>query len=69
MCVYIYVYSMCTLSNEVYMHLLFYSVYFPSWFQVDFDAIDYERFPRARELRGVETVVGPGEVLYIPTYW
>ncbi|KAK7862279.1 hypothetical protein R5R35_006647 [Gryllus longicercus] len=37
--------------------------------QVDFDRPDYNRFPKFREARGQEAVVGPGDVLYIPIYW
>lgn len=38
-------------------------------FQVDFDRPDYTKFPNFKNVRGYETVVGPGEVLYIPIYW
>ncbi|KAM6184796.1 hypoxia-inducible factor 1-alpha inhibitor [Rhynchocyon petersi] len=37
--------------------------------QVDFDNPDYERFPNFQNAVGYETVVGPGDVLYIPMYW
>ncbi|XP_068022232.1 hypoxia-inducible factor 1-alpha inhibitor [Melanerpes formicivorus] len=37
--------------------------------QVDFDNPDYEKFPNFRSVVGYETVVGPGDVLYIPMYW
>ncbi|XP_078659529.1 hypoxia-inducible factor 1-alpha inhibitor-like [Branchiostoma floridae x Branchiostoma belcheri] len=37
--------------------------------QVDFDKPDYNRFPKFRYASGVEAVVGPGDVLYIPMYW
>uniref|UniRef100_A0A9L0SC02 Hypoxia inducible factor 1 subunit alpha inhibitor n=1 Tax=Equus caballus TaxID=9796 RepID=A0A9L0SC02_HORSE len=37
--------------------------------QVDFDNPDYERFPNFQNVVGYETVVGPGDVLYIPMYW
>ena len=30
---------------------------------------DYQKFPRLRDLRGFETVVGPGDLLYIPNCW
>ncbi|XP_065161973.1 hypoxia-inducible factor 1-alpha inhibitor-like isoform X2 [Atheta coriaria] len=36
---------------------------------VDFDNPDHVRFPKFKELKGWETVIGPGEVLYIPIYW
>lgn len=37
--------------------------------QVDFDNPDYERFPKLRDVKGFEVIVGPGDVLYIPMYW
>jgi len=37
--------------------------------QVDFDNPNYERFPKFSELEGLEGVVGPGDVLYIPLNW
>lgn len=37
--------------------------------QVDFDQPDYAKFPKFKDARGFEGVVGPGEVLYIPIYW
>lgn len=37
--------------------------------QVDFDNPDYKRFPKFKDVRGFETVVGPGDVLYLPMYW
>ncbi|KAE8740905.1 hypothetical protein FOCC_FOCC013573 [Frankliniella occidentalis] len=37
--------------------------------QVDLDNPDYDRFPKMRDLHGVQAVVGPGDVLYIPIYW
>lgn len=40
-----------------------------SCLQVDFDAPDMEKFPGLEQLQGVETVMGPGDVLYIPMYW
>ena len=30
---------------------------------------DYQKFPRLRDLCGFETVVGPGDLLYIPNCW
>ncbi|RXM98599.1 Hypoxia-inducible factor 1-alpha inhibitor [Acipenser ruthenus] len=37
--------------------------------QVDFENPDYEKFPNFKHVVGYETVVGPGDVLYIPMYW
>ena len=37
--------------------------------QVDFDNPDFKRFPKLKELKGYEVIVGPGDVLYIPMYW
>lgn len=43
------------------------------WFwyssQVDFDRPNYTRFPKFKDAKGCEAIVGPGEVLYIPIYW
>ncbi|XP_045462643.1 hypoxia-inducible factor 1-alpha inhibitor-like isoform X2 [Harmonia axyridis] len=36
---------------------------------VDMDKPDHVRFPKFKEAKGVEAVIGPGEVLYIPIYW
>ncbi|KAK7112810.1 hypoxia-inducible factor 1-alpha inhibitor-like [Littorina saxatilis] len=37
--------------------------------QVDFDNPDFDRFPRLRELKGRQAILGPGDVLYLPVYW
>lgn len=37
--------------------------------QVDFDNPDYKRFPKFKDVKGYETVVGPGDVLFLPMYW
>lgn len=37
--------------------------------QVDFDNPDYERFPAFKDARGVEAILRPGDVLYIPRCW
>ncbi|XKL68822.1 hypothetical protein PGB90_006591 [Kerria lacca] len=37
--------------------------------QVDFEKPDYNRFPNFKDACGFETVLEPGEVLYIPMYW
>ncbi|KAJ1521386.1 hypothetical protein ONE63_003061 [Megalurothrips usitatus] len=37
--------------------------------QVDLENPDLSRFPKMTNLHGVQTVVGPGDVLYIPIYW
>lgn len=39
------------------------------FFQVDFDRPDYNKFPKFKNVKGYETVVEPGDVLYIPIYW
>lgn len=36
---------------------------------VDFERPDYTKYPKFKNLKGCETVVGPGDVLYIPIYW
>jgi hypoxia-inducible factor 1-alpha inhibitor (HIF hydroxylase) len=37
--------------------------------QVNFDSPDFKKFPKFRNITGVDAVVGPGDVLYIPNYW
>lgn len=37
--------------------------------QADIEEPDYAKYPRLRDLRGFETVVGPGDILYIPHCW
>lgn len=37
--------------------------------QVNFENPDYKQFPKFRDVRGLESVVGPGDVLYLPSYW
>ncbi|XP_067672862.1 hypoxia-inducible factor 1-alpha inhibitor-like [Haliotis asinina] len=37
--------------------------------QVDFDNPDFKRFPKFKDVKGHEAVVGPGDVLYLPVYW
>ena len=38
-------------------------------FQVDLYNPDYERFPKFKKAKAQMTVLGPGDVLYIPMYW
>jgi mannose-6-phosphate isomerase-like protein (cupin superfamily) len=33
------------------------------------DYPDLARFPNFKDLKGVEAIVNPGEILYIPMYW
>eukprot|EP00118_Oscarella_pearsei_P012927 m.98758 g.98758 ORF g.98758 m.98758 type:complete len:461 (+) comp37011_c0_seq5:43-1425(+) len=37
--------------------------------QVDFDNPNFDQFPKFREVEGLEAVLGPGDLLYIPAYW
>lgn len=37
--------------------------------QVDFENPDLEQFPDFRHCRGLEAVLKPGDVLYLPMYW
>ena len=45
------------------------SLCFLDIFQVDFDEPDLKRFPLFKEASGLEAIVAPGEILYIPMYW
>ncbi|XP_018575930.1 hypoxia-inducible factor 1-alpha inhibitor [Anoplophora glabripennis] len=36
---------------------------------VDFDRPDFTKYPKFKNVKGYETVVEPGDVLYIPIYW
>ena len=36
---------------------------------VDLRNPDFFRFPKLKEVKGCEAIVGPGDVLYIPCYW
>lgn len=46
-----------------------YYVFIWVMFQVDFDNPDFKRFPKFRDVKGHEAIVGPGDVLYLPVYW
>ena len=37
--------------------------------QIDFENPNYDLFPRFREVKGLEAVLAPGDVLYLPMYW
>jgi len=37
--------------------------------QVNFDGPDLTKFPRFENAQALETIIGPGEVLFIPAYW
>ncbi|XP_062513508.1 hypoxia-inducible factor 1-alpha inhibitor-like [Corticium candelabrum] len=37
--------------------------------QINFDAPDYNKFPRFRDAVGYEAIVRPGDLLYIPLNW
>lgn len=37
--------------------------------RLDVEEPDFERFPRFAKVQGWRTVVGPGDLLYIPRYW
>ncbi|KAJ3660275.1 hypothetical protein Zmor_004730 [Zophobas morio] len=36
---------------------------------VDFEHPDNAKFPKFKDAKGCEAIVGPGDVLYIPIYW
>ncbi|CAL4100617.1 unnamed protein product, partial [Meganyctiphanes norvegica] len=65
-------YKRCLLfSPKHYDKLYPHPVYHPCDRQskVDFDDPDFNRFPGLDKLEGYETILGPGDVLYIPMYW
>lgn len=37
--------------------------------QVDFENPDFKLFPKFRDAKGQDAVLGPGDVLYLPSYW
>ena len=37
--------------------------------QVDFENPDYVKFPKFKGVRGLEAVLQPGDVLFLPMYW
>lgn len=37
--------------------------------QVDFDNPDFKKFPNFKKAEGLEAVLKPGDVLYLPSYW
>lgn len=68
----IYGYKRCILFPPSQFECLYpYPVYHPHDRQsmVDFDRPEYSKFPKFKEAKGFEAVVGPGDVLYIPIYW
>jgi cupin-like protein len=47
---------------DVYNHLHCFS-------QVDLDHIDYDKFPRFRNVRVIDVVIGPGDLFFLPVGW
>ncbi|CAG9829537.1 unnamed protein product [Diabrotica balteata] len=37
--------------------------------EIDFDHPDYTKYPKFKNVKGCETILGPGDVLYIPICW
>ncbi|XP_022915704.1 hypoxia-inducible factor 1-alpha inhibitor-like isoform X2 [Onthophagus taurus] len=68
----IYGYKRCILFPPSEFECLYpYPVHHPHDRQsmVDFDKPDYSKFPKFKDAKAYESVLGPGEVLYIPVYW
>lgn len=42
---------------------------FSSYYEVDYENPDYERFPALKNLEGVEVILEHGDILYIPPGW
>ena len=62
--------------NEMHFHSSLFAILFLTKLyhisiiqKVDFDNPDYARFPKFREVKGFQAIVGPGDVLYLPMYW
>ncbi|KAH9614983.1 hypothetical protein KSS87_008990 [Heliosperma pusillum] len=55
-----------SLSEELYPHS---ETMLCNSSQVDLDNIDYEAFPKARDLEFVDCILDEGEMLYIPPKW
>ncbi|XP_018320992.1 hypoxia-inducible factor 1-alpha inhibitor isoform X3 [Agrilus planipennis] len=65
-------YKRCILfSPDQFDRLYPHPVYHPHDRQsmVDFERPDYSKFPKFKDIKGCETVMEPGDVLYIPIYW
>jgi hypothetical protein len=65
-------YKRCILFPPSQFECLYpYPVYHPHDRQsmVDFERPDYNRFPKLKNAKGCEAIIGPGDVLYIPIYW
>ncbi|KAL3284043.1 hypothetical protein HHI36_018213 [Cryptolaemus montrouzieri] len=68
----VYGYKRCILfSPDQFQCMYPYPVHHPHDRQsmVDLERPDHTRFPRFKDAKGVEAVIGPGDVLYIPIYW
>lgn len=37
--------------------------------QVDLDNVDYEKYPRFRDVRVIDVTIGPGDLLFLPVGW
>ena len=58
-----------TCSSFIFAILFLTKLYHISIQKVDFDNPDYARFPKFKEVKGFQAIVGPGDVLYLPMYW
>ena len=65
-------YKRCILLDPVMFKCVYpFPVYHPCDRQcmVDLRNPDFNRFPKLKDVKGCEAIVGPGDVLYIPAYW
>ena len=58
-----------TCSSFIFAILFLTKLHHISIQKVDFDNPDYARFPKFKEVKGFQAIVGPGDVLYLPMYW
>ena len=54
-------------QENLYVHSFLHPLWGQS--QVDFEAVDTERFPRFADARAYYALLQPGDTLYLPPFW